>query len=98
MLSVEKSETNWCLQVRELANKTGMDFSQQIKELEDKYDQVFDLLWLPKPNWDRIISIFFVRSGPGYKESLLTQVPHSIRKFSWRWFIDVLAGYNTPPI
>ncbi len=27
-------------QVRELANKTGMDFSEQIKELEEKYDQV----------------------------------------------------------
>jgi hypothetical protein len=26
--------------VRELANKTGMDFSEQIKELEEKYDQV----------------------------------------------------------
>lgn len=27
-------------QVRELANRTGMDFSEQIAELEDKYDQV----------------------------------------------------------
>lgn len=29
-------------QVRELANKTGMDFSEQIAELEERYDQVGD--------------------------------------------------------
>ena len=28
------------LKVRELANRTGMDFSEQIAELEEKYDQV----------------------------------------------------------
>ncbi|KAL2609090.1 hypothetical protein R1flu_027663 [Riccia fluitans] len=33
-------------EVRELANKTGMDFSEQIKELEDKYDQVRRDLYL----------------------------------------------------
>jgi acetyl-CoA carboxylase alpha subunit len=33
-------------QVRELANKTGMDFSEQIKELEEKYDQVRRDLYL----------------------------------------------------
>jgi acetyl-CoA carboxylase alpha subunit len=32
--------------VRELANKTGMDFSEQIKELEEKYDQVRRDLYL----------------------------------------------------
>ncbi|CAM6064941.1 unnamed protein product [Sphagnum tenellum] len=33
-------------EVRELANKTGMDFSEQIKELEEKYDQVRRDLYL----------------------------------------------------
>ncbi|BBN19710.1 acetyl-CoA carboxylase carboxyl transferase subunit alpha [Marchantia polymorpha subsp. ruderalis] len=33
-------------EVRELANKTGMDFSEQIKELEQKYDQVRRDLYL----------------------------------------------------
>lgn len=31
-------------QVRELANKTGLDFTEQIAELEERYDQVGDLL------------------------------------------------------
>lgn len=29
-------------QVRELANKTGLDFTEQIAELEERYDQVGD--------------------------------------------------------
>jgi len=31
-------------QVRELANKTGLDFTEQIAELEERYDQVGDQL------------------------------------------------------
>ena len=29
-----------CVQVRELANRTGMDFSLQLSELQEKYDEV----------------------------------------------------------
>lgn len=78
-------------EVRELANKTGMDFSEQIKELEDKYDQVRRDLYLHLTPVQRL-SVARHPNRPTFLDHVLNMTDKWVELHGDR------AGYDDPAL
>ncbi|CAM6084733.1 unnamed protein product [Calypogeia fissa] len=78
-------------EVRELANKTGMDFSEQIKDLEQKYDQVRRDLYLHLTPVQRL-SVARHPNRPTFLDHVLNMTDKWVELHGDR------AGYDDPAL